>query len=337
MTSIEKHLTPQPLVDSFGRRHTNLRVSVTDRCNIRCFYCMPESVVFKPRDEILTFDEIERFVRAIVPAGVTKLRVTGGEPLVRKDLDVLVANLASIEGVTDLAMTTNGVLLAQHAKALYEAGLQRLNISIDGLSEETFQQITRRDGLGKVIEGIDAACELPFQQVRLNAIAIRDLTEAEVLPLARFAFERKLELRFIEFMPLDADANWQTDQVLSGREIQQMLESEFCLAVPVPRNDPSQPATDFSFANGGRVGFINSVTQPFCKNCNRLRITAEGKVRNCLFSTTEWDARSLLRSNASDSEIARLVRDCVQAKQRGHGIDSDSFERPERAMYQIGG
>lgn len=298
---------------------------------------MPENVVFKPRDEILTFDEIERFVRALVPAGVTKLRLTGGEPLVRKDLDVLITSLASIDGLSDLAMTTNGILLAEHAKALYDAGLQRLNVSIDGLSEETFHRITRRDGLHKVIEGIDAACELPFRQVRLNAIAVRDLTEAEVLPLARFAFKRKLELRFIEFMPLDADGNWATDQVLSGEEVRRILESEFGPAAPVQGNDPSQPATDFTFAGAGTVGFISSVTEPFCRSCNRLRITAEGQVRNCLFSTTEWDARNLLRSNADDSEIVELVRHCVHAKKPGHGIDSDTFERPERAMYQIGG
>ena len=298
---------------------------------------MPENVVFKPRDELLTFDEIERFVRALVPAGVTKLRLTGGEPLIRKDLDILIANLASIDGVSDLAMTTNGILLAEHAKALYDSGLQRLNVSIDGLSEETFQQITRRNGLHKVIEGIDAACELPFRQVRLNAIAVRDLTEAEVLPLAQFAFKRKLELRFIEFMPLDADGNWETDQVLSGKEVRRILESEYGPATSVHRNDPSQPATDFTFADAGTVGFINSVTEPFCGSCNRLRITAEGQVRNCLFSTTEWDARKLLRSNAEESEIVQLVRDCIHAKKRGHGIDSDTFERPKRAMYQIGG
>ncbi len=298
---------------------------------------MPENVVFKPRDEILTFDEIERFVRALVPAGVTKLRLTGGEPLVRKDLDVLIANLASIDGLSDLAMTTNGILLAEHAKALYDAGLQRLNVSIDGLSEETFRRITRRDGLHKVIEGIDAACELPFRQVRLNAIAVRDLTEAEVLPLAQFAFKRKLELRFIEFMPLDADGNWATNQVLSGEEVRRILESEYGPAAPVQGNDPSQPSTDFTFAGAGTVGFISSVTQPFCRSCNRLRITAEGQVRNCLFSTTEWDARNLLRSHAEDNEIVELVRDCVHAKKPSHGIDSDTFERPERAMYQIGG
>ena len=298
---------------------------------------MPENVVFKPREEILTFDEIERFVESLIPAGVTKLRITGGEPLVRKDVDVLIGRLAAIDGVTDLAMTTNGILLAEQAQRLYDAGLQRLNVSIDGMSEQTFQQITRRSGLDKVIEGIDAACSLPFKQVRLNAIAIRGLSEPEVLPLARFAFARNLELRFIEFMPLDADGNWQSDRVLSGDEVRRMLESEFGVASPVADTDPSQPANDFTFDGGGRVGFIDSVTQPFCQQCNRLRITAEGQVRNCLFSTVEWDARELLRSNADKHQVRDLVRDCVRAKKRGHGIDSDSFERPERPMYQIGG
>lgn len=338
MSSDKSNLATAPLVDSFGRRHTSLRLSVTDRCNIRCFYCMPEeNVVFKHRREILSFDEFDRFVRILVRAGVSKLRLTGGEPLVRKDLDVLIRQLAAIDGVTDLAMTTNGILLAEYAERLYHAGLQRLNVSLDGLSESTFRQITRREGLDKVIAGIDAACNLPFQQIRLNAIAIRDLTEAEILPLAEFASARNLELRFIEFMPLDADGQWNSQKVLSGDEIREVLENRFGAATPVDGVDPSQPATEFEFAKGLRVGFINSVTQPFCETCNRLRLTAEGKMRNCLFSTTEWDIRELLRSDGTDEQIMQRVRDCVSAKKAGHGIDSDSFERPERAMYQIGG
>ncbi len=331
--------TPTQLVDSLGRIHTNLRVSVTDRCNIRCFYCMPlENVQFRPRAEILTFEEIERFVRIAAGLGVNKLRLTGGEPLVRADLDQLIRRLVAVPGITDVALTTNGVLLAEQARRLKEAGLHRLNISLDGLKEETFQRIARRTGLDRVLAGIEAAQQVGFEKIRLNAVAIRGITEDEIVPLGEFARQQNLELRFIEFMPLDADGNWQTDQVISGGQIRQRLEEAFAQLVPADRPDPSQPAMDFVFADGrGRIGFINPVSAPFCGTCNRLRITAEGQVRNCLFSTREWDARQLLRSEASDASIAEQLVACVQAKKPGHGIDSDEFVKPERAMYQIGG
>jgi cyclic pyranopterin phosphate synthase len=329
----------EPLTDSFGRVHTNLRISVTDRCNIRCFYCMPnEDVRFKPRDEILTFEEIERFARVVAAMGVNKLRLTGGEPLVRSGVPTLVEKLAAISGIKDIALTTNGILLAEQAQALKDAGLKRINISLDGLSEETFQRIARRDGLHRVLEGIEAAQRIGFDKIRLNVVAIHGITEPEIVPLGRFARERNLELRFIEFMPLDAENNWQHDQVLSGEDIRRMLEDEFGPLVPADRADPSQPAMDFEFADGiGRIGFINPVTQPFCGDCNRLRITAEGNVRNCLFSTVEWNARDLMRSGGSDRQLAELVRDCIRAKKPGHGIDTPEFVRPEKAMYQIGG
>jgi len=314
-------------------------VSVTDRCNIRCFYCMPnENVRFKPREEILTFEEIERLVRVMAQLGIDKLRLTGGEPLVRADLPNLVARLVRIPGIRDVAMTTNGVLLEEQVEALKEAGLHRLNISLDGLREETFQRISRRSGLDRVLAGIFAAKRHGFERIRLNAVAIRGITEDEIVPLGEFAREQEFELRFIEFMPLDAEGNWQTDQVLSGERIRQILEAEFGPLVPAARPDPSQPATDYQFADGrGSIGFINPVTQPFCESCNRLRVTAEGQLRNCLFSTAEWDARALLRGSADDTRIAQLIRDCVWAKKPGHGIDTPEFVRPERAMYQIGG
>jgi cyclic pyranopterin phosphate synthase len=329
----------EPLIDAFGRLHTNLRVSVTDRCNIRCFYCMPnENVQFKPRNEILAFEEIERFVRVVARMGVNKVRLTGGEPLVRSGVDTLVAKLASIPGVEDIAMTTNGIFLDEYAQKLKDAGLTRLNISLDTLSEETFIRISRREGLQRVLDGIFAAQQAGFEKIRLNAVAIKGITEAEVVPLGHFAREHGLELRFIEFMPLDAENRWQSDQVLSGETIREILEEEFGPLVAASRLDPSQPAVDYIFADGvGRIGFINPVSQPFCHDCNRLRITAEGPVRNCLFSLVEWDARRLLRDGASDDEIAQLVRDCVAAKKPGHGIDSPHFIKPERAMYQIGG
>ncbi len=229
-------------------------------------------------------------------------------------------------------------MLAQHALALKEAGLHRVNISLDTLREETFRQISRRDGLDRVLDGIFTAQKIGFEKIRLNALAMRDITDDEVIPLGQFAREHDLELRFIEFMPLDADDNWQLEQVLGGEEIRLLLESEFGPLVPVERPDASQPAVDYQFADGiGRIGFINPVTQPFCHDCNRLRITADGKVRNCLFSTVEWSARDLMRAGGSDQDLSQLVRDCVQAKKRGHGIDSPDFVKPERAMFQIGG
>ena len=327
------------LVDKFGRVHTNLRISVTDRCNIRCFYCMPaDNVQFMPRREILSFEEITRFVGAVAALGVNKLRLTGGEPLVRHDLPSLVRMLSQVAGIADIALTTNGILLAEQAQALKDAGLRRGNISLDSLNEATFKAISRREGLDRVLSGIAAAKQVGFEKIRLNAVAIRGLTEADILPLARFAREQEMELRFIEFMPLDADGHWQHDQVLDGNEIRATLESDIAALVPLEVVDPSQPATDYAYADGkGTVGFINPVTQPFCQSCNRLRLTADGKVRNCLFSTVEWDARAVLRSGGSDEALAALVQDCVGAKKAGHGIDSSEFVRPERAMYQIGG
>ncbi len=327
------------LIDSFGRKHSNLRLSVTDRCNIRCFYCMPaENVVFRPREELLTFEEIERFVRVAAQLGVNKLRLTGGEPLVRNDLHLLVRQLVGVPGIDDVALTTNGILLAEQAEELHAAGLHRLNISLDSLTEATFQRISRRPGLQKVLDGIFAAKRTGFHTIRLNAIAIRGLTENEIVPLAEFARKHEFELRFIEFMPLDADGNWTDEEVLTGQQIRRTLEAEFCPLEPLQRNDASQPAVDFQFADGvGRIGFINPVSQPFCGDCNRLRLTAEGQIRNCLFSTTEWDARNVMRNGGSDAQLEALLRDCVAAKKQAHGIGEVDFEKPARAMYQIGG
>lgn len=329
------------LVDRFGRVHTNLRISVTDRCNIRCFYCMPaENVRFMPRSEILRFEEIARFVRVAAELGVNKVRLTGGEPLVRSGLAELVRLLVAVPGIHDVALTTNAMLLDEQAWALKAAGLRRINISLDTLREETFRKITRRDGLDRVLAGIDAARRAGFERIRLNAVAIRGLTEEEIVPLVRFAVERGLEMRFIEFMPLDAEAHWQSQQVLTGQEIVRRIADQMGPLRPAPRDDPSQPASDFELVDGsGRVGIIHPVSQPFCGRCNRLRLTAEGKVRNCLFSTVEWDARAILRDGRTDEAeaLAELLRAAVGAKKAGHGIDHDDFIRPERAMYQIGG
>jgi cyclic pyranopterin phosphate synthase len=297
-----------------------------------------ENVRFLPRQEILTFEEIERFVRVVARLGVNKLRLTGGEPLVRAELPQLVERLAAVSGIHDIALTTNGILLEEHAQLLRDGGLSRINISLDALTEETFRRIARRDGLDRVLAGIHAAKRVGFQKIRLNAVAIKGITEPEVVPLANFARAQGVEMRFIEFMPLDAENQWQPEQVLSGDEIRGLIEDAIGPLEPAVRPDPSQPATDYQYLDGGgSVGFINPVTQPFCADCNRLRLTAEGKIRNCLFSTVEWDARAVLRGGGTDDELAQLVRDCVWAKKPGHGIDSADFIRPARAMYEIGG
>ncbi len=327
------------LIDSLGRVHTNLRISVTDRCNLRCFYCMPEDVKFKPRGELLSYEEITRVVATLAPYGVNKIRLTGGEPLVRAGLDQLIAKLKSIDGVDDIALTTNGLLLADQAEALYNAGLDRLNISLDTLDDEIFEEISRRTGIARVLAGIEAAQQFPFRKIRLNAISIKGLTKLEMIPVASYAKERGIELRFIEFMPLDADGNWDAEQVLHGEDVRLILEEAFSPLRAVARDEPSQPATTFEYTDGGeRIGFINPVTEPFCESCNRLRLTAEGKIRNCLFSLVEWDLREALRrSNGTDEDLIDVVREALTAKKPGHGIDSPDFVQPDRPMNEIGG
>jgi cyclic pyranopterin phosphate synthase len=327
-----------PLVDSFGRVHDNLRVSVTDRCNIRCFYCMPETdVEFAQRSEILDFEEIERFARIAAKLGITKLRVTGGEPLVRRDLPVLIGRLAAIPGIRDLALTTNGVLLPDLAGPLYDAGLRRINVHLDTLDRDRFFEITRRDDLGKVLAGLERAKELGFR-VKLNAVAVKNLVEPDIVPLARFARENGYEVRYIEFMPLDAQGLWDRRKVLLADDIIATLSREIAPLVAVPDPDPRAPATEYAFADGGgTVGFIASVSRPFCLNCNRLRLTADGKIRYCLFAIEEDDVKSLMRAGAPDDEIAALVRRNVAGKWIGHEINSAKFVAPPRPMYSIGG
>jgi cyclic pyranopterin phosphate synthase len=332
-------MTAAPLVDSFGRIHDNLRISVTDRCNIRCFYCMPETgVTFVDRSEILDFEEIERFVRIAVSLGITKLRVTGGEPLVRRDLPVLVRRLAAIPGIRDLALTTNGVLLPELAGPLYEAGLRRLNVHIDTLDRERFFRITRRDDLPKVLAGLDLAKRLGYSRIKLNAVAVKNLVEPDIVPLARYARENDFEVRYIEFMPLDAQNLWDRSKVLLAGDIIETLSREVAPLVPIPDPDPRAPATEYAFADGiGTVGFIASVSRPFCLNCNRIRLTADGKLRYCLFAIEEDDVKVLLRNGASDDEIAALVRRNISGKWEGHEINSTKFVAPPRPMYSIGG
>jgi cyclic pyranopterin phosphate synthase len=328
-----------PLLDSFGRVHDSLRISVTDRCNIRCFYCMPETgAQFVDRGEILSFEEIERFVRIAVPLGVTKLRVTGGEPLVRRDLPLLIRRLAAIPGIRDLALTTNGVLLPEFAVPLYEAGLRRLNVHIDTLDRARFLEITRRDDLDKVLAGLALARQAGFTRIKLNAVAVKNLVEPDIVPLARYARENGFEVRYIEFMPLDAQGLWGRSKVLLADDIIALLSREISPLIPVPDPDPRAPAAEYAFADGiGQVGFIASVSRPFCLNCNRIRLTADGKLRYCLFAIEEDDVKTLMRSGASDDQIAALVRRNIAGKWEGHEINSAKFVAPPRPMYSIGG
>jgi cyclic pyranopterin phosphate synthase len=326
-----------PLVDAFGRVHTDLRVSVTDRCNLRCSYCMPAEVVFRDREELLTYEEIARVVAVAARHGVRTIRLTGGEPLLRRDLAGLVRRLVAVPGIDEVALTTNGLLLAEQAADLREAGLARLNVSLDALREDVFETIARRRGLDRVLAGLAAAKRAGFPAIRINAVSIRGLTEGEIVPLARFCRREEFHLRFIEFMPLDAEEAWDRSRVLSGADVRAILEREIGSLEADAGGDAGQPARDYRWVNGGRVGFIDAVTRPFCDRCDRLRLTADGQFRNCLFSTTEWDARGVLRRGGDDAEIAALLQDCVAAKAAAHGIGTPAFERPGRAMYQIGG
>ncbi|MBV8841711.1 MAG: GTP 3',8-cyclase MoaA [Bryobacterales bacterium] len=328
-----------PLIDNFGRTHDNLRISVTDRCNIRCFYCMPEeNVKFEAREHVLTFEEIERFARVAAGLGVRKLRITGGEPLVRKGLATLIEKLIAVPGIEDLALTTNGVLLAAQAQELYDAGLRRINIHLDTLDRQRFLKITRRDQLDKVLEGIEACRRIGYGPIKINAVAVRNLVEPDIVPLALFGRERGIEIRYIEFMPLDAQGLWERPRVLTADDMIAMLEREIGPLEEIPDRDPRAPATDYRFKDGiGRVGFIASVSRPFCLNCNRIRLTADGHVRYCLFAIEETDVRSLLRGGASDDAIAGAIRACVRGKWIGHEINSTRFVPPPRPMYAIGG
>ncbi|HEX8203983.1 MAG TPA: GTP 3',8-cyclase MoaA [Isosphaeraceae bacterium] len=326
------------LIDSFGRVHDNLRISVTDRCNIRCVYCMPEAVTFLPRRNLLSFEEIERVARVAAGLGITKIRLTGGEPLVRRDLPRLVARLAAVADIRDIGLTTNGLLLGPMAQALWDAGLRRINVSLDTMDPAKFQELTRRTGFEQVIAGILAAKAAGFDPVKVNAVAIKGVTEDDVVPLGRFCRAHGLELRFIEYMPLDAGNLWEREKVLFAAEILELLARGIGPLVPAPDQDERAPALDYDYADGGgRVGLIASVSRPFCRGCNRIRLTADGKLRNCLFALDETDLRALIRAGAPDAEIARAVRSSVAGKWEGHEINTARFIKPGRLMHSIGG
>ncbi len=326
------------LVDTFGRVHNNLRISVTDRCNLRCTYCMPEDVQFLDRSALLSFEEIEQFVRAIAPMGVNKIRLTGGEPLMRKGLATLIRMLAAVPGITDIGLTTNGLLLEQHAQELYDAGLRRLNVSLDTLDEKHFRELSRRDGLDRVLAGLEAARRIGFRPIKVNAVAIRGYVEADAVPLARYCRERGFEMRFIEYMPIGADS-WEREKVFFAHELLELLDREIAPLSPSPNFDPRAPAMDFDYADGsGRVGLIASVSRPFCASCNRIRLTADGKLRNCLFALDEVDVKSLLSNPAFHVEqLQQVIRDNVATKWEGHEINAATFVKPLRTMHAIGG
>jgi len=299
---------------------------------------MPEEgVKFQAHEQILRFEEIERFVRIAASLGVRKLRITGGEPLLRRDLPNLIRMLAAVDGIQDLALTTNGVLLAEQGQALYDAGLRRINVHLDTLDRERFQQITRRDDFDKVMAGIDAAQRIGYR-VKINAVAVKGLVEPDIVPLARFGRDRGIEIRYIEFMPLDAQDLWRNKRVLTADEMIAMITQEIGALREIPDQDPRAPATEYEFADGGgKLGFIASVSRPFCLNCNRIRLTADGHFRYCLFAIDEFDVKTMLRDGSPDEKIAASMREWVKAKWIGHEINSPKFVPPPRPMYSIGG
>ena len=328
----------EPLTDGHGRLIGDLRVSVTDRCNFRCQYCMPaEGLPWLERAEILSFEEISRLVGLLAEMGVGDIRLTGGEPLVRRDFPKLVEMLTRTEAVHEVSVTTNGFLLERDAEALVRAGVSRFNVSVDSLQSDRFYQITRRDALPQVLRGLKALEQYPeAYPIKVNAVAIRGFTEDEILPFAELARRSPYEIRFIEFMPLDADRNWSPEQVLKGEEIRAAIEAVYPLE-PEPR-PPSSTARVYRFADGhGRIGFINPVSEPFCADCNRIRLTADGRLRTCLFSLNETDLRGPIRAGADDGELEQIIRDAVWRKELKHNVGEPGFIQPLRTMSAIGG
>jgi cyclic pyranopterin phosphate synthase len=328
------------LVDSFGREIEDLRISVTDRCNFRCTYCMPEEgMTWLASDRLLTFDEIGRLARIAVALGIRELRLTGGEPTLRPGLPDLVRDLAQIEGTSSLSLTTNGFLLKKLAGPLAEAGLTRINVSLDTLQHDKFHWITRRNALTPVLEGLAELEKYPsIRPIKVNAVGMRQFSEDEIVAFAKWARQTGYVVRWIEFMPLDADGNWERDRVLSGAEIKAIVERDFMPLVPI-ETEASSTSQRYRFADGvGEVGFINPVSEPFCATCNRIRLTADGQLRTCLFSIDEWDLREPLRSGATDRELADVFLAAVAHKEKKHHInEGEQFQRASRSMSQIGG
>ncbi|MDX6489496.1 MAG: 3,8-cyclase [Gaiellaceae bacterium] len=329
----------EPLRDGWGREIRSVRVSVTDKCNFRCTYCMPaEGLEWLGRAEILSFEEIARLVRVLASLGVDEVRLTGGEPLVRRDLPALVEMLAEIPGLRDLSLTTNGVLLDRLAGPLVAAGLKRINVSLDSLSHVRFAELTRRDALDSVLRGLEEAERYPeLRPIKVNCVAIKGFTEEEVPALAELARRKPYVVRFIEFMPLDADEIWREDQVLTGGEIRALIEERYGPLVELPAK-ASSTAKRYGFADGiGELGFVNPVSEPFCSSCDRIRLTADGQLRTCLFSRREWDLKTPLRDGSSDEQLVAALRNAVAHKELKHRINERGFVRASRSMSQIGG
>ncbi|MGI8556886.1 MAG: GTP 3',8-cyclase MoaA [Solirubrobacteraceae bacterium] len=327
-----------PLADGHGRAIGDVRISVTDRCNFRCQYCMPaEGLPWLEREEVLTFEEVERIVRLLCTLGVRDVRLTGGEPLVRRELPRLAQMLSSIEDLDELSLTTNGYLLERDARALVDAGVDRFNVSIDSLQRDRFFAMTRRDALPQVLRGLEALAAHPqAHPIKVNAVAVRGFTEQEVIPFARFAREQPYEVRFIEFMPLDGSRAWKPADVLSGAEIRAQINEVYPLESE-PREHAATART-YRFLDGrGRVGFINPVSEPFCADCNRIRLTADGRLRTCLFSLNETDLRGPARAGASDDDLESIIRDAVWRKELKHHVGEPGFIQPARSMSAIGG
>jgi cyclic pyranopterin phosphate synthase len=327
-----------PLVDTHGRTVRDLRISVTDRCNLRCVYCMPaEGMPWLAKDDLLSYEELTRFARIALALGVDGIRLTGGEPTVRADLPRLVGMLSGLRDDLDLSLTTNGLKLTSLAIPLRDAGLKRINVSLDTLDRERFHRIARRDRLPEVIAGLEAARAAGLAPIKINAVLMRGFNDDEAVGLARWGREQGFQVRFIEWMPLDAQHGWRRDQLVPASEIIERIQAEFPLE-PAGRDDPSAPAALYRYLDGGgQVGVIASVTRPFCGRCDRIRLTADGQIRTCLFSLTEYDFRRALRGGASDADIAGLLRAAVLRKEPGHLINSPAFVQPERGMSAIGG
>jgi len=328
----------EPLVDGHGRVIGDLRVSVTDRCNFRCQYCMPaEGLPWLERDEVLSFEEVTRLVGVLAAMGVRDVRLTGGEPLVRRNFPALVGMLRQLEDVAEISLTTNGFLLDQQAEALVRAGVDRFNVSLDSLQRDRFYALTRRDALPRVLRGLEQLARFPeAHPIKINAVAMRGFTEQEVIPFAELARHTGYQVRFIEFMPLDGDRAWSPEQVLTGAEIRVAIAAVYPLE-PEPR-EPSATSRVYRFVDGrGRIGFINPVSEPFCADCNRIRLTADGRMRTCLFSLGETDLRGPLREGASDRELEAIVRRAVWRKELKHHVGEPGFIQPDRTMSAIGG
>ena len=335
--STEASVVEGPLVDSFGRVADDLRVSVTDRCNFRCTYCMPaEGLAWLPREELLTFEEIARLVSTFTALGVRAIKLTGGEPTVRADLPVLIRMLREAGPDLDISMTTNGLLLDRLAVPLAEAGLDRVSVSCDSLLRHRFADMTRRDALDRVLEGARAAAAAGLKPVKINSVVIGGQNDDEVVEFARFARDTGYEVRFIEYMPLDAEQQWERTKVVASAEVLRAIDAEYPL---VPADGQPHPASTYAFADGapGAIGVISSVTEPFCDTCNRLRLTSDGQFRSCLFSLDEVDLRGPLRAGGDDAELASIVRGAVARKWEGHRINHPDFVRPTRSMSMIGG